>query len=107
MVMGVVGGAGCSGAGLAARAHAITGGNTLRIAHIDYAAIGYNFVLLLAAVIAVWLGIVSYQQMDDRRGVPLREDLIATFRGEPFPPVPGHPNGSQQHPPPPRGLLIA
>jgi dTMP kinase len=94
-------------AGFTALVHAITGGNTLRIAHIDYDAIGYNFVLLLAAVIAVWLGIVSYQQMDDRRGVPLRDDLVATFRGEPFAPVPGHPNGSQQYPAPRRGLLIA
>jgi dTMP kinase len=94
-------------AGFTALVHAVTGGNTLRIAHIDYDAIGYNFVLLLAAVIAVWLGIVSYQQMDDRRGVPLREDLLATFRGESFAPVPGHSNGSGYHVAPRRGLLIA
>jgi dTMP kinase len=94
-------------AGFTALVHAVTGGNTLRIAHIDYNAIGYNFVLLLAAVVAVWLGIVSYQQMDDRRGVPLREDLLATFRGEPFAPVPGHVNGSSHHAAPRRGLLIA
>jgi dTMP kinase len=94
-------------AGFTALVHAVTGGNTLQIAHIDYDAIGYNFVLLLAAVIAVWLGIVSYQQMDDRRGVPLREDLLATFRGEQFAPVPGHPNGSSHHVAPRRGLLIA
>jgi dTMP kinase len=94
-------------AGFTALVHAITGSNTLRIAHIDYEAIGYNFVLLLSAIIAVWLGVVSYQQMDDRRGVPLREDLLATFRGEPFTPLPGHPNGSQQHPAPRRGVLIA
>jgi dTMP kinase len=94
-------------AGFTALVHAVTGANTLQIAHIDYDAIGYNFVLLLAAVIAVWLGVVSYQQMDDRRGVPLRDDLLATFRGEPFAPVPGHPNGTQPHPPPRRGVLIA
>ncbi len=94
-------------AGFTALVHAVTGGNTLRIAHIDYDAIGYNFVLLLAAVIAVWLGIVSYQQMDDRRGVPLREDLLATFRGEQFAPVPGYPNGTSHHVAPRRGLLIA
>ena len=94
-------------AGFTALVHAVTGGNTLRIAHIDYAAVGYNFVLLLSAVIAVWLGIVSYQQMDDRRGVPLRDDLLATFRGETFAPVPGHPNGSPQYPAPRRGLFIA
>jgi dTMP kinase len=94
-------------AGFTALVHAVTGGNTLRIAHIDYAAVGYNFVLLLSAVIAVWLGIVSYQQMDDRRGVPLRNDLLAAVRGEPFAPVPGHPNGSYPQPVPRRGLLIA
>jgi dTMP kinase len=94
-------------AGFTALVHAVTGGSTLRIAHIDYAAVGYNFVLLLSAVIAVWLGIVSYQQMDDRRGVPLREDLLATVRGEPFPPLPGHPNGNHPYPVVRRGRLIA
>ena len=95
-------------AGFTALVHGITGGNTLRIGNIDYNAVGYNFVLLLSAVIAVWLGVVSYQQMDDRRGVPLRSDLVAAFRGEPFVPVPGHPNGSgPAQPAPRRGMLIA
>jgi dTMP kinase len=93
--------------GFTALVHGITGGNTVRIAHINYDAVGYNFVLLLAAVIAVWLGVVSYRQMDDRRGVPLRDDLVAALRREPFTPVPVHSNGS--HPPVVhrRGLLIA
>jgi len=95
-------------AGFTALVHGITGGDTLRVAHIDYEAVGYNFVLLLSAVIAVWFGVVSYQQMDDRRGVPLRSDLIAAFRGEPFTPVPVHPNGtSPAQRMPRRGLLIA
>jgi dTMP kinase len=94
-------------AGFTALVHSTTGGNTLRIAHIDYDAVGYNFVLLLSAVIAVWLGVVSYQQMDDRRGVPLRADLVAALRGESFVPVPGHPNGHAPPPVPRRGLLIA
>jgi dTMP kinase len=96
-------------AGFTALVHGLTGANTLRIAHIDYDAVGYNFVLLLSAVIAVWLGVVSYQQMDDRRGVPLRSDLVAAFRGEPFTPVPMHPNGSAAtvQPMPRRGLLVA
>jgi dTMP kinase len=94
-------------AGFTALVHGITGGNTLRVAHIDYEAVGYNFVLLLSAVIAVWLGVVSYQQMDDRRGVPLRSDLFAAMRGEPFIPVPVHPNGTSAQPVPRRGLLIA
>jgi dTMP kinase len=94
-------------AGFTALVHGLTGDNTLRIAHIDYVAVGYNFVLLLSAVIAVWLGVVSYQQMDDRRGVPLRADLLAALRGEPFIPAPGHPNGTAPRPVPRRGLLIA
>jgi dTMP kinase len=55
----------------------------------------------------VWLGLLSYRQMDDRRGVPLRDDLAAAVRGAPFRAVPAHPNG-QVHPPPARrGLLVA
>ena len=83
-----------------------TGSSTLHVGNVGYNAIGYNLVLILAAVVAVWLGLVSYRQMDDRRGVPLRDDLSAAVRGEPFAPVPGHPNGKA-----PvityRGLLIA
>jgi len=97
-------------AGFTALVHGVTGSSTLHIGHVDYNAIGYNFVLILAAVIAVWLGVISYRQMDDRRGVPLRDDLTAAVRGAPFSPVPGHPNGQASaaagggaH----RGLLIA
>jgi dTMP kinase len=83
-----------------------TGSSTLHVGNVGYNAVGYNLVLILAAVVAVWLGLVSYRQMDDRRGVPLRDDLAAAVRGEPFAPVPGHPNGKA-----PvityRGLLIA
>ncbi len=39
-------------AGFTALVHSISGGNTVRIAHINYDAVGYNFVLLLSAVIA-------------------------------------------------------
>src|SRR5262249_25459341 len=94
-------------AGFPALPHPVPGGTPLGVAHIDSAAVGYNFVFLLSAVIGVWLGIVSYQQMDDRGGVPLRNDLIAAVRGEPFAPVPGHPNGSYPQPVPRRRLLIA
>jgi len=93
--------------------HAVTGSSTLHIGRVDYNAIGSNFVLILAAMVAVWLGVVSYRQMDDRRGVPLRDDLAAAVRGGPFAPVPGHPNGQVRQPGQPgppaarRGLLIA
>ena len=94
-----------------------TGSNTLRVGNVGYNAIGYNFVLILAAVVAVWLGVVSYRQMDDRKGVPLRDDLLSAVRGEPFRPVPAHPsaaypsaahlNGQARPPAARRGLLIA
>jgi dTMP kinase len=93
-------------AGFTALVHGVTGSSTLQVGNVGYNAIGYNFVLILAAVVAVWLGVVSYRQMDDRRGVPLRDDLSAAVRGGQFAPVPGHPNG-QAPPVAHRGLLIA
>jgi dTMP kinase len=97
--------------GFTALVHGATGSSTLHIGRVDYNAIGYNFVLILAALVAVWLGVVSYRQMDDRRGVPLRDDLAAAVRGAPFRPVPAHPNGhAHAHAPESvarRGLLIA
>ncbi|HKA96123.1 MAG TPA: dTMP kinase [Streptosporangiaceae bacterium] len=85
----------------------VTGSGTLHVGNVDYDAIGYNLVLLLAAVVAVWLGVVSYREMDDRRGVPLRDDLASAVRGRPFAPVPGHPNGQVHEAGTHRGLLIA
>ena len=64
--------------------------------------------ILLAAVVAFLLGMRAYRQMDDRKGVPLREDLLAAIRSEPAPPVlePAHLNGNAPPPAPP-GRLIA
>jgi dTMP kinase len=95
-------------AGFTALVRAITGSSTLQIGSVEYDAIGYNLVLLLSAGIAIWLGVVSYRQMDDRHGVPLRSDLLAAFRRT-FAPVPVHPNGQVPPPVQPgrRGLLIA
>jgi dTMP kinase len=86
---------------------AISGSGAVKIGNVVYASAGQNVVILLAAAVAALLGWSSYRQMDDRKGVPLREDLLAAVRREPSAPVPGaaHPNGSA--PPPPRGLLIA
>jgi dTMP kinase len=85
----------------------ITGSGDVRFAHVVYTSVGQNVVILLASAVAALLGVRSYRLMDDRTGVPLREDLLAAIRGEPFAPVPGtaHPNGTT--PPPPPGLLIA
>jgi len=98
-------------AGISALVHGLTGENLVRIGSLDYGGIGDNVVLLLAAVVAIVLGVVSYRQMDDRAGVSLLDDLSAVFRGEEFRPVPVHSNGSGPAPPPaapsPRGLLLA
>ena len=95
-------------AGFTALVRGISGTGNLHIAHVSYQGIGYNLVLLLAAVIALWVGWLSYRQMDDRRGVPLREDLMSVARGEDFQPVPGHVNGHEPEPPAPRrGVFIA
>jgi len=58
--------------------------STVRIGGVAYLNIGYNFVILLAAVVAVLLGRASYRQMDDRRGVPLLADLGSVFRHDPI-----------------------
>jgi dTMP kinase len=84
----------------------VTGSGDVKFAHVVYASVGQNVVILLGAAVAATLGMWSYRQMDDRKGVPLREDLLAAIRGGPFAPVPqaAHVNGGA---PPPRGLLIA
>jgi len=62
----------------------ITGSGSVKIGHVVYTSAGQNVVLLLGALVAAVLGIIAYRQMDDRKGIPLREDLIAAVRGEPF-----------------------
>ncbi|MBO0773115.1 MAG: dTMP kinase [Actinobacteria bacterium] len=90
-------------AGFNAAWHGVTGSNVLRVGGAAYHAIGYNIVLLLSAAVALWLGWVSFRHMDDRKGVPLWDDLVSALRGEPFVPAPGHPNGRPAR----RGMLIA
>ncbi len=79
----------------------------ITIAHITYGAPGDNLLLLLSAALVAFVGIQSYRQLDDRKGVPLFEDLWAAIRNEPLkrvsapPPPEGHPaHGSA-------GLFIA
>ena len=86
----------------------LNGTGNIKIGNITYASAGQNVVILLAAVVAFLLGVRAYRQMDDRSGVPLREDLLAAIRNEPLPPVaePVHLNGSTPPGPQP-GLLIA
>jgi dTMP kinase len=92
--------------GFTALIKAVTGSGEVRFAHVVYASAGQNAVLLLAAVVVAFVGIKSYRDMDDRKGVPLREDLMAAMRGEQFTPVPSTAvNGHAR--PSPSGLFLA
>jgi dTMP kinase len=87
---------------------AITGSGDVQIGHVNYVSAGQNLVILFAAAIAALVGVSAYRKMDDRKGVSLREDLLAAIRGDAFHPVPGaaHTNGSapaEAH----HGLFIA
>jgi dTMP kinase len=70
------------------------GVSTVHVGAITYRNVGYNVVLLLAAVVAVILGRRAYKQMDDRQGVPLFADLGSSFRHDGRHPVNG--KGSPQ-----------
>jgi dTMP kinase len=94
--------------GFTAIIKAITGSQDVHVAHVDYASAGQNLVLLLAAVITAFVGIKSYRDMDDRKGVPLREDLLAAIRGEEFTPVPSAVSANGHVPAPAHpGLFLA
>jgi dTMP kinase len=99
-------------AAFTAAVRSASGSSTLRIGNLNYGGIGDNIVLLGAAAVAVLLGVVSYRQMDDRRGVPLMTDLTSAFRGDQFSAVPstlnGHGHGHvPDEPRPVHGLLLA
>jgi dTMP kinase len=59
----------------------ITGSGDVSIGHVTYYSAGQNLVILIAAVVAALLGLISYRQMDDRKGIPLRTDLLSAIRG--------------------------
>ncbi len=44
---------------------------------------GAAITFLLAGLLAAGLGVLSFHQLDDRRGVPLRADLVAAFHTDP------------------------
>jgi dTMP kinase len=93
--------------GFTAIIKAVTGSPDVRVAHLEYTSAGQNAVLLLAAVIVAFVGIRSYRDMDDRKGVPLREDLVAALRGEQFSPAPAAASANGHAPPVSHGLFIA
>jgi dTMP kinase len=92
-------------AGLSKLVSAITGSENIKVGNVNYVSAGQNLVILIAAAIAALLGWRAYRDMDDRRGVPLRADLVAAIRGVPFAAHgPVSANGSA---PGPAGLFVA
>jgi dTMP kinase len=89
----------------------LNGSGDVRVAHLVYAGAGQNVVLLLAAVIVAVAGIGAYHRMDDRKGVPLWDDLVRAFRGEELRPLliaDGGPGASApSEPEQPHGLFLA
>jgi dTMP kinase len=100
--------AGFIATGFSAAISALAGSKNdeITIAHITYGAPGDNLLLLLSAVLVAFVGVQSYRQLDDRKGVPLFEDLWTAVRDEPLkrvpaPPPVGHPVAG------PAGLFVA
>jgi dTMP kinase len=90
--------------------HSATGSSNVKVGNVVYAAAGQNVVLLLAALIAVLVGISAYRQMDDRRGMSLREDLVAAVKGDPIASLPdeaGAADPNETAAPGHHGLFIA
>jgi dTMP kinase len=109
ILLAVIAVAGFIATGFSAVIAAVAGSKngTVNIAHVTYGAPGDNLLLLLAAALVAYVGIKSYRDMDDRRGVPLREDLIAALRGEEFKAVPGAVSPNGHAPSAPHGLFLA
>jgi len=113
IMLAVIVAAGFIATGFSAAISALSGtkNGEISIAHITYGAPGDNLLLLLSAVLVAFVGVQSYRQLDDRKGVPLREDLLAAIRGEPFVPVPGsvslNGHGQERAASGPAGLFVA
>jgi dTMP kinase len=92
-------------AAFSALVHTATGNQQVTVADVSYGSVGYNLVLLLAAIVALALGRLSYRQMDDRRGMPLTGDLVAALRGDETPQPPSA--VAEEAPRERRGRLLA
>jgi dTMP kinase len=101
--------AGFIATGFSAAIGALNGSHNgvIKLAHITYGAPGDNLLLLLSAVLVAFVGVQSYRQLDDRKGVPLFEDLWTAIRNEPPKRVPAAPPPEGQPARGPAGLFIA
>jgi dTMP kinase len=75
--------------GLTAAIEAITGSKNgdVHVWHITYASAGQNLLFLLSALLVAYVGVKSFRELDDRKGVPLVEDLMGALRGEDLAPT--------------------
>ena len=110
ILFAVIAVAGFIATGFSAAIGALAGARNgvVTLAHITYGAPGDNLLLLLSAVLVAFVGVKSYRELDDRKGVPLFEDLIAAVRNEPLSKAPSAatPDGGAV-PSRPRGLFVA
>ena len=61
---------------------ATIGRHSITVRHVVLHYNGAAFTMLLGGVVAMFVGVVSYRQMDDRKGVPLFRDLADALRGD-------------------------
>jgi dTMP kinase len=61
---------------------AAIGKHSITLRHVVLNYNGAAFTMLLGGIIAMTVGVVSYIQMDDRKGVPLFRDLADALRGD-------------------------
>jgi dTMP kinase len=100
--------AGFVATGFSAAIQAVAGSsNGLRIANVFYGSPGDNALLLLSAVLVAVVGITSYRQLDDRKGVPLFEDLLTAVRNEPLRQAPESPPPAGEPAAGPAGLFVS
>ncbi|MFI6298354.1 dTMP kinase [Nonomuraea sp. NPDC050790] len=67
---------------VAAALAAAFGVHNIAFAGYDYRFDGVNLVLVIGGVLVTVVGVLSLRHLDDRKGVPLSEDLVAALRGQ-------------------------
>jgi dTMP kinase len=109
ILLAVIAVAGFIATGFSAAIAAVTGtrNGDVRIAHITYGSPGDNLLLLLSAALVAFVGIQSYRQLDDRKGVPLFLDLFQAIRNEPLKRMPVHQSADGRPAHAASGLFIA
>jgi len=107
ILLAVIAVAGFIATGFSAAIGALAGSHSgvITIAHITYGSPGDNLLLLLSAALVAYVGVKSYRELDDRKGIPLFEDLWAAIRNEPLKrvTVPSAPGVAHGH----TGLFLA